>query len=355
MARALELARAPAFTSPNPRVGAVVVKEGRVVGEGSHEGAGSPHAEALALADIDARGATLYVNLEPCAHHGRTPPCAPATVAAGVTRVVAATADPDEQVAGRGFAALTRAGIELEVGILSDEAEALNAAYFHHRRTGETFVSLKLAQSLDGAIAAPDGSARWITGPEARRIVHSRRQEADAVMVGAGTVLADDPELTVRDVPAVRQPRRVVVDGSGRVTVGCRVFSGEGGPVLVATTERSSGAVRASWEAAGAEVLVLPQAGRGVNLAALVKELGTRDLVEILCEGGAELGGSLLEAGLVGRLELHYGPVILGPKALRMPDAGVATMSEVRRWRLERVERAGDDLIVSLRPPGMGL
>src|SRR5918992_4105882 len=234
MGRALELARSWPHTSPNPRVGAIVVRSGAVVAEGRHEGAGTPHAEMRALDGVDAAGATLYVNLEPCDHHGRTPPCAPAIAAAGVARVVAAHEDPDPRVRGRGFAALARHGIEVTTGVLAAKAERTNAAYLHHARTGLPLISLKLASSLDGRLAARDGSARWITGPLTRARVHARRAEVDAVMVGAGTVLADDPQLTARgdavrspssalagpgaSSPGAigeRQPTRVVVDATG--------------------------------------------------------------------------------------------------------------------------------------------
>jgi diaminohydroxyphosphoribosylaminopyrimidine deaminase/5-amino-6-(5-phosphoribosylamino)uracil reductase len=348
IARAIELARGPAFTSPNPRVGAVVVRDGVVLGEGAHEGAGEPHAESLALEGIDAAGATLYVSLEPCIHHGRTPPCVPRILEAGIARVVAPIADPDEHVAGKGFAALTEAGVDVEVGPLAEQAEALNAPYLHHRRTGASFISLKLAMSLDGAIAAADGSARWISGADARRIVHARRQEADAVMVGASTVIADDPELTVRDVSAKRQPLRVIVDASGRVPATARVFSA--GAVLVATTDAAPDDARSAWSKAGAEILTLPQSALGVDLHALVKHLGARDVLEILCEGGAQLATSLLRDDLVGRLELHYGPLLLGGDGIRIGPIGVGSMDNAHRWRVESTTRLGDDLIVIARP-----
>jgi diaminohydroxyphosphoribosylaminopyrimidine deaminase / 5-amino-6-(5-phosphoribosylamino)uracil reductase len=351
MASAIELARRASFTSPNPRVGCVVVRDDAVIGEGWHEGAGLPHAEPQALAGIDARGATLYVTLEPCIHQGRTPPCVPTVLGAGIERVVAATADPDELVAGKGFAALAAAGVEVEIGVLAAEAEALNEAYLHHRRTGTPFVSLKLALSLDGGLAAPDGSARWITGSEARRVVHRRRHEVDAVMVGAGTVVADDPSLTVRDVPAKRQPARIIVDGSGRVDPGARIFNPDA-PVMVATTTSSSEEHRDGWRRTGAEVIVVPASGSGVGLPGLMKELGARDIVEILCEGGSELATSLIREELVQRLELHYGPVLLGSSALRIRDLGVETMGDAGAWRVRSVAGCGSGFIVHAVPAG---
>ena len=342
--RALELAALPPFASPNPRVGAVVVRDGTVIGEGAHHGPGTPHAEAVALTGIDARGATVYVTLEPCNHHARTPPCAPALVDAGVARVVAATEDPDTRVAGSGFEVLRRAGIAVDVGVLRDGAERVNRAYLHHRRTGRSFVSLKLALTLDGHMSAVDGSSQWITGPEARRTVHARRLECDAVMVGAGTVLADDPKLTVRDVPAPRQPLRILVDGAGRVPAGAAVL-GEGS--LIATTSSCPHDVQIAWKESGSEVLVLPEARAGVDLGALVEALGARDVVEVFCEGGPALASSLIRDDLVGRLELHYGPVLTGGGA-SLANLGVASMDEALRFEVEATEHAGDDVLVTL-------
>ncbi|MDQ3958547.1 MAG: bifunctional diaminohydroxyphosphoribosylaminopyrimidine deaminase/5-amino-6-(5-phosphoribosylamino)uracil reductase RibD [Actinomycetota bacterium] len=345
MERAIELARRPAFVSPNPRVGAVVVRDGAPLAEGWHMGAGTPHAEARALAGVDAVEATLYVTLEPCVHQGRQPPCVPLVVGSGVARVVVAMEDPDPRVRGRGIAALRGAGVEVDVGVLSDEAERLNAPYLHHRRTGRAFVSLKLALTLDGRMAAPDGSSRWITGEETRRRVHARRLEADAVMVGAGTVLADDPSLTVRAVEALRQPARVVVDARGRVPADAAVFAG--GEVIVATTAACPHDAEIAWKESGAEVLVLPESPGGVDLAALTAALGGRGMVEVLCEGGPTLASSLIREGVADRLELHYGPLVTGG-GRSLQDLGVGTMAAALRFRIEEVQRAGDDVLVTL-------
>lgn len=350
MARAIELAAAVPFTSPNPRVGCVLVRDGRVLAEGAHLGAGRPHAEAVALAGADARGATLYVNLEPCAHYGRTPPCAPAIAAAGVARVVAAIADPNPLVSGRGFEVLQRAGIEVTVGVGERAARLLNAPYLHHVTTGTSFVSLKLALTLDGRLAAADGSARWITGEKARAQVHRRRLEADAVMVGAGTVLADDPRLTARLAEATRRPARVVVDGRGVVPPEAAVFADDGAEVVVATSAAAPHEAMTAWKQAGAEVVVLPgEAGR-VDLAALVRALGARGYVEVLCEGGARLASALLAAGLVGRLELHRGAVLAGGGPALALDVG--TLAEAPRFALADLRRAGDDVIAVYLPAG---
>ena len=350
MARALSLAARGLYTTtPNPRVGCVIVRNGAVLGEGWHERPGEAHAEVAALRNAvarghDPRGATVYVTLEPCNHHGRTPPCAPALVDAGVGRVVVAMEDPDARVGGAGLDLLRGAGIDVEVGVLRDEAERLNCAYLHHRRTGRAYVSLKLALTLDGHVSAADGSSQWITGPEARRIVHARRVECDAVMVGAGTVLADDPRLTARDVPAPRQPLRVVVDSVGCVPAGAAAL-GEGS--IVATTAAAPHETQIAWKETGAEVLVLPADGRGVDLAALLDALGSRGIVEILCEGGPRLASSLLRDDLVGRLELHYGPLLTGGGA-SLVDLGVTSMSDAVRFDVEETVRAGADLLVTL-------
>ena len=346
MQRALELARRAPFTSPNPRVGAVVVRDGEIVGEGYHLGAGRRHAEIAALEGIDARGATLYVNLEPCSHHGLTPPCAPAVADAGIARVVAAMDDPDAKVSGSGFSLLRQRGVQVEVGMLEADARRLNAPYLWQRTTGRPLVSLKLALTLDGRLAAADRSSKWITGAETRRRVHERRSAVDAVIVGAGTILADDPELTARDVGAARQPVAVLVDSSGSIEPGARALTGPGG-AMIATTAASSHERQTEWKEAGADVLVLSQQGEGVALNELLDHLGRHGFLEVLCEGGAGLATSLLRSELVQRLDLHYGPVLTGAGP-GIGDLGVATLSAAPRWRTRTVGRSGDDAVVQL-------
>jgi len=348
MGRAIDLALGPPFTSPNPRVGAVVVRGGRVISEAAHEGAGTAHAEARALEGVDARGATLYVSLEPCMHTGRTPPCAPAIVAAGVTRVVGAMEDPDERTRGKGFDYLEGCDVEVTTGVLHDAAARINARWSHQRRTGRPFVTLKLALSIDGRMAAPDGSARWITGPAARARVHSRRGEADAVMVGAGTVVADDPGLTVREAGAIRKPATVVVDGRGRISAGARLFGND--QVVVATTAVTPQGTLDDWDDVGAEVIVLPPSPGGVDLGALFDALGGKatarhDFVEVYCEGGAALATSLLADDLVDRLEIFFGPVALGAGGPALGPLGIGSLPSARRWRLVDLERIDDDAL----------
>jgi len=377
MARAVALAEGGrGAASPNPMVGAVLVRHGEVVGEGFHLAAGKPHAEAEALsrAGPAAAGATCYVSLEPCTHHGRTPPCADALVEAGVARVVAAVTDPDPRVAGAGFARLRAAGIEVTVGALAEAAEEQNAAFLTHRRLGRPRVTLKAAASLDGKVAAADGTSQWITGPEARGDAHRLRAEADAVAVGAGTALADDPRLTVRLVPAAlhRRPLRVLVDAAGRVGTGGHLFDGEA-PTLVATTQAAPPAARAAWEAAGAEVLVCPPAGRsqdteapagggsgrpgparaaGVDLGWLATALGEREVLELLVEGGPRLHASLWAAGLADRLVWYLAPLAIGGDGAPglLAGAGAPTLAAARRLRVASVDRLGADLRVVAHP-----
>lgn len=346
MSRALELARSVSFTSPNPRVGAVLVRDGVVISEGAHRGAGTPHAEVVALDGVDATGATLFVNLEPCTHHGRTPPCAPALAEAGVARVVAAVADPDERVSGSGFDLLRGRDVEVTVGVLGDEAEWLNAPFLHHRRTGRSYVTLKLALTLDGRLGAPDGTSRWITSPPTRDYVHQRRREVDAIMVGSGTISVDDPSLTARGVEADRQPAVVIVDGSGSVAPTAAVF-GEHHEVIVATDPSVPHERQVGWKESGAEVLVIPsrQPGSGVDLDALIEELGRRGMLEIYCEGGAGVATSLLRADLVDRLEVHHGAVTIGAGGPSIGDLGALSMKGGRRWKLMETKVFDDDVV----------
>ncbi|MDP9224674.1 MAG: bifunctional diaminohydroxyphosphoribosylaminopyrimidine deaminase/5-amino-6-(5-phosphoribosylamino)uracil reductase RibD [Actinomycetota bacterium] len=324
MREAIALARMVPTASPNPRVGAVVVKDHKVIGRGAHRGAGTAHAETVALGGIDAAGATLYVTLEPCSFSGRTPPCAPAVASAGIAQVVAAMEDPDARVRGRGFATLTEAGVDVTVGVLEDAARRINIPFIHQRSTGLPFLILKLALTLDGRLAASDGSSRWITSPETRVLVHEERARSDAILVGAGTVISDNPSLSVRHVDAVRQPTRVVVDARGRVPASAVLFgSADDAPVIVATTDSSSHDVQTSWKETGAEVLVLERSDEGVDLRHLLRELGSRDLLQVYCEGGAALATSLMKQDLVDRLQLHYGPKIAGGDGPSIADLGL--------------------------------
>jgi diaminohydroxyphosphoribosylaminopyrimidine deaminase / 5-amino-6-(5-phosphoribosylamino)uracil reductase len=356
MRRALELAaRGRGLTAPNPLVGAVIVKDGRVLAEAWHEGAGHPHAEATALAAAGegARGGTLYVNLEPCVHYGRMPPCAPAVVASGVWRVVVAMPDPNPLVDGRGFRALREAGIEVTTGMLEDEARRLNEAFLLHVRTGRPLVTVKMAASLDGKVAARDGSSRWITGEASRADVHRMRGEVDAIMVGAGTALRDDPSLTVRDAAYRGRPKlRVVVDGRGIVPDTHRLLSDGEAPTLVATTEGASERCRRAWSEAGAAVVVLDDAGSSlIPMQDLFRELGKRDVQHVLLEGGPTLAWEAVRSDLVDRVVLYLAPILIGGEgapSVLMGD-GSATLGDARALEIESVERLDEDIKVVAR------
>ena len=342
MRRALALAaRGRGNTSPNPMVGAVVVdSDGRVVGEGYHERAGSPHAEVRALdrAGGSARGATLYVTLEPCHVQGRTPPCVDTIVSAGIKRVVIAMPDPDPSERGEGIAVLRRAGITVDVGVRAAEAQQLNRAYARHRSTGRPFLTLKMAQSLDGAIGERTGTRRRLTGDAAARHVRALRYEHDAVMVGVGTVEADDPQLTVRPHRRRAVPyARIVVDSAARLALDTKLVKDlTRASTIVAATDAANGDRIAALEAAGVRVLVCESDGRGrVLLSDLMRRLGDLPMLGVLCEGGPTLAGSLLADGLVDELHWIVAPLMLGTAATAPAVAGLTrsvamTMTTVR-------------------------
>jgi diaminohydroxyphosphoribosylaminopyrimidine deaminase / 5-amino-6-(5-phosphoribosylamino)uracil reductase len=353
MRRAIDLARnGLGLAAPNPLVGAVVRQGDRVVGEGWHEGPGTAHAEieALEMAGAEARGATLYASLEPCSHHGRTPPCAPAVIEAGIARVVIPTRDPNPVVDGRGVAILRRGGVDVVEGILAEEGIELIAGFAKHVRTGLPLVTIKMAASLDGKVAARDGSSRWITGGEARLDVHRLRASSGAIVVGAGTALADDPALTVR-LPGFRgrPPLRVLLDSTGRTPPTNALFD-RAAPTVVATTPASAAEARAAWREAGAEVLVFEEPGPtgGVPLGELLQTLGKRDIQDVLVEGGPALAWSAVREGVVDRLVLYLAPKLIGGRDAPgiLAGQGISTIAEAPAVRIVRVEHLGDDLKV---------
>jgi diaminohydroxyphosphoribosylaminopyrimidine deaminase / 5-amino-6-(5-phosphoribosylamino)uracil reductase len=352
MRRALALAeRGLGLGPPNPLVGAVLVKDGVVVAEGWHEGPGTPHAEmaAIAAAGERARGATLYTTLEPCAHQGRTPPCAPAIAEAGITEVVVAATDPNPVVDGRGLRFLRNAGIGVIEGVLGQAAEGLNAGFAKHVRTGLPHVTLKVAASLDGKTAARDGSSKWITGEAARQDAHRLRAASGAIMVGAGTVMGDDPSLTVR-LPGYRgrRPLRVVVDGMGRTPAGAVVLD-DAAPTLIATTISSASAAREAWEASGAEVVTFEGEEEGTfPLTRLIELLGKREVQNVLIEGGSTLAGAALDAGLADRVVLYLAPKLIGGRDAPgiLGGAGVSSISDAVSLVLVEVARLGEDVKV---------
>ena len=350
MARALRLAERGLYTTtPNPRVGCVLVRDDAVVGEGWHERAGEAHAEihALNAAGNLARGGTAYVTLEPCSHHGRTPPCAGALIAAGVARVVAAMRDPNPQVAGQGLAQLAAAGIVVADGLLAQEARELNIGFVSRMERGRSWLRLKLAASLDGKTALNNGRSQWITGPEARRDGHAWRARACAILTGAGTVRDDDPRLNVRDVETSRQPLRVVVDSHFETPPTARIL--EGGRTVVAAAQEDA-EKSAALRAAGAEVLVLPNPQGKVDLPRLLRVLAERGVNELHVEAGHKLNGSLLREGLVDELLLYFAPTLLGSGREMFPLLEITDLSARRDLKLIDLRRVGADLRILARP-----
>lgn len=335
---------------PNPAVGCVLVRDGRVVGRGWTAPGGRPHAEvaALAQAGLAARGACAYVSLEPCNHTGQTGPCAQALIDAGIARVVVACEDPDARVAGGGIARLRAAGIEVVTGVCAAEAEAAHAGFFSRVRLGRPMVTLKVATSLDGRIATASGESQWITGPDARRRVHGMRACHDAVLVGAGTARADDPSLTVRGFGEVPQPVRVVVSRALDVSVesvlgrtACDV------PVWILHGADAPEAARSAWATAGARLIeVATEPGGQVDVSAALRALGAAGLTRVFCEGGGALAASLLAADLVDEMAVFSGGVVLGAEGIpAVGSMGFAALSEVPRFVLQGVEQVGPDAL----------
>ena len=359
LGRALELAeRGRGRVSPNPLVGAVLVHGDDEIGEGHHAEFGGLHAEAAAIEDCRARGgdpagATLYVTLEPCSHHGKQPPCTEAIVAAGIRRVVIASDDPSERASGRGPGMLRDEGVEV---VLAEGAEAaaarlLNQAFRKHARTSRPLVTLKSALSLDGRVATVTGESKWLSGPQSRSLVHRWRAECDAVAIGIGTALSDDPLLTARDVDVVRQPARVIFDSRARLPLDSSLVGSVGEAPLIVVTGRGADQERIeALERAGANVIMVSGGGaRGVQLALL--ELGARDVTSLLLEGGPTLAGSFLDAGEVDELRLFITPVVLGGRGARgvAEGEGTARVADAHRALATEWERSGDDLLVKAR------
>lgn len=351
MGRALQLAERGLWTtSPNPRVGCLLVRDGRIVGEGWHEKAGQPHAEvhALRAAGEQARGATAYVTLEPCSHHGRTPPCAEALIAAGVARVVAAMADPNPLVAGQGLARLQAAGIATASGLLENEARELNIGFVSRMTRGRPWLRLKAAASLDGKTALNNGVSQWITGPEARRDGHAWRARACAILTGIGTVRDDDPQLSVRDVDTTRQPLRVVVDSRLEIPLTARILHG-GGTLVVGAIDHAEKA--ALLRSTGNFVEILKNPAGKVDLKAMLELLASRGINEVHAEAGCKLNGSLLREGLVDELLLYLAPCLIGDQAsglFNLPE--LATLDGKRPLQIRDLRQVGADIRVLARP-----
>jgi diaminohydroxyphosphoribosylaminopyrimidine deaminase/5-amino-6-(5-phosphoribosylamino)uracil reductase len=356
MARAIALTeRGRETATPNPSVGCVLVKDGRIIGEGWHAKAGEPHAEALALAAASEspEGSTVYVTLEPCAHQGRTGPCADKLIAARVARVVAAIQDPFPAVNGRGAARLREAGIPVDVGLMEAEAREAHRGFLSRVTRGRPWITIKAAASLDGRIALANGESRWITSEAARRDVHAMRARACAVLTGIGTVLRDDPELSVRHVPCSRQPRRILIDSRLEVSPQARILQGEPAIVFAMDPDQRK---RGLLEAAGAEVVAAPvdpaKPGK-TDLAAIAQELGRRGFNEVMVETGSRLNGSLLIAGIVDEIVLYLAPKLLGDSAqglFALPE--FTSLHQVLQPRITDVRSVGNDLRITMRLGG---
>ena len=351
MRQALELAeRGMGRTSPNPMVGSVVVRNGGVVGRGHYREYCGQHAEPQALRDAggSARGAEMYVTLEPCCHQGSTPPCTDAIIESGIARVHVAMTDPDRRVSGEGIERLRAAGIAVETGLLEEEARELNAPYVHHRLTGRPFVLLKLAQTLDGRIATRNGRSQWITGEAARKRVHQMRSRADAVLVGIETVLEDDPRLTVRHVDG-RQPRRIVLDSRARTPVGAHILNGDA-PTTVCVTDTAPADRIDGLKRAGAEVLVLPGEDGRVPVEHLKSELGKAGIVTLMVEGGSRVSTSFLRERAVDRIACFVAPRILGAGIPSVADLELDDLSQAIDLRDARVEQLDGDFLITGTP-----
>lgn len=341
------------ITSPNPRVGCVIVRDGMLLGAGHTQAAGGPHAEVQALRDAaarghDVRGATAYVTLEPCSHHGRTPPCADALVAAGLARVVAAMQDPNPLVAGQGMAVLRAAGVATDSGLLAQQARELNIGFFSRMERGIPWVRMKTAASLDGRTALHNGVSQWITSQEARDDGHWWRARACAVLTGIGTVLEDDPQMTVRAVHTPRQPQRIVIDSRLQISPQARILEGGGTWIVAAQPDAEK---QASLRERGAEVLLLPNARGKVDLPQLLKELGRRQINELHVEAGFKLNGSLLREGCVDELLLYLAPTLLGDAQGMFDLPALQALGGQPRLAFHEVKQLGPDLRILARFP----
>src|SRR4051812_36495826 len=353
--RALELAAtARGRTSPNPLVGAVIVKDGKTIGEGYHEAAGQPHAERVALSacNADPAGATMYVTLEPCAHHGRTPPCTDAIVEAKLARVVVASDDPSEKASGRGLGVLRDEGIKVDVmnGEVAEAARLLNQPFRKHARTGRPLVLLKYAMTLDGKVATRTGDSKWISGELSRARAHRWRAESDAVAVGIGTALADDPLLTARVEGVPRQPRRVVFDAEARLPLDSQLAQTAGEtPVILVCSRAASRTHVQALQAAGVEVVIASGENESVRVQAALTELGSREVQQLLVEGGPHLAGAFLDAGEVDELRVFVAPVVAGGGQPAVEGEGVELIADAPRALHTTVERIEDDVLVTAR------
>lgn len=357
MKRALRLAeKGRGRTSPNPMVGAVLVKNGQVVGEGYHARAGEAHAEILALrqAGEEARGSTLYINLEPCIHYGKTPPCAPAVIEAKVRRVVIGMEDPNPLVTGRGLKSLKKAGLDVEVGVLEKECRRLNEAFCKYILKKEPFVILKVAATLDGKIATREGDSKWISGETSRHFVHRMRDQVDGVVVGIGTVLKDDPQLTAR-IKKGRDPYRIILDSRLRIPEDAKVIGNSPSKTIIATTELAARDKIERLEKKGVRILTLDSKQGRVDLKNCLSKLGEMGMMSLLVEGGSQVNGSFLGEGLIDKILFFLSPKLIGDReALGIfGGSGKANLKETIPLNELRVRRMGEDILIEgyLIPP----
>lgn len=349
MQQAMVLAdRARWQAPPNPWVGCVVVKEGKIVGEGYTQPPGQAHAEVCALKQAEgrAKGATLYVTLEPCAHTGRTPPCTEAIIQAGIREVYFGIHDPDPRVSGKGIHQLQQAGIKVIQGLCEEEIRSSLASYLYQRQTGLPYTLLKAAMSVDGRTAAADQTSQWITCPQAREDVHLLRAASQAIVIGAGTALKDCPQLTIRhpSYTLSRQPLRVVLDAKGQVPAKGALFDQKLAPTLIITTAQASTTRQSEWQSVGAEVAIVSPSLNGVNLNEAWDLLGKRSILQVLVEGGSTLHSALLETSLVNHLCIYVGSLLLGSSGYPFYQKQIATLQEARRLSLQGVQKLGDSV-----------
>lgn len=356
MQLALDLAAsAKGKTNPNPLVGAILVKDGVIAGTGIHRKAGEPHAEvhAFRMAGEYAKGATLYVTLEPCSHYGKTPPCAHLVKDSGVSRVVVAMQDPNPEVAGRGIALIREAGIEVEVGVLEDEAKRLNERFIHNMLTSRPFVISKFAMTLDGKLATHTGHSKWITGAQARENVHQLRNEVDAILVGIGTVLADNPSLTTR-IPEVggKNPVRIIMDSELRTPLEANVVNTNEAKTIIVTTEQANPDRRKWLQAKGVEFIFVPKTDTGLHVDAMLAKLYKQGITDVLVEGGGAINASFLRANVINKYLIYIAPKLLGGQHSLTPVTGydVERMDEALDVTFETVVKIGDDLCITAYP-----
>ena len=355
MRRAISLAMQGRLSAPpNPWVGCVIVKHGQIIGEGYHQRAGEPHAETIALqqAGQNAKGATVYVTLEPCAHFGRTPPCVNALINAQVSQVMVGLMDPDLRVSGKGIEQLEKAGIFVKKDLLSNENHSMLEPYLHHRKTGRPFCIAKAGVSMDGRIAASNGSSQWITCPEARADVHQLRAESQAILIGTSTAIHDNPSLTARDVSFVppRQPLRVILDAKGRVRPQSPLFDPSLAPTLVVTSSDCDPAFLDLWKQNGADIFVAPKASNGIDLCTVMDELGKRRILQLLVEGGGTLLTSMLKAKLIDCFQLYVGPCILGDNGVPLfKNFSIPSMQEAIRMEMKSSKNFGSTVKIEYR------